>query len=208
MLVASALPHMNILAKLKFNLSKKIFFLTLICTGILSLTLALQPDPIKTQTYKINHSPAPSAPASSKPHLTKPSAPSSIPNPPAHPTPSPISDQQEFSPQTTSTPQPTSTTTYEVNVSINGLPNFTVSVNEGSNQCDVLSKSLEQGKIGSLNMKYDKNYETYAVYQINGIGKENSVWWVYTVNGKSPSKGCSHIKVDNNDNAEWKYLGS
>ena len=106
------------------------------------------------------------------------------------------------------TPTPVATSTNQVNLSINGGANFSVVVNKDANQCDVLSKALEQGKISSLNIRYDKTYETYAVYQINGIGKENSVWWVYTVNGQSPTQGCSYIKVSNGDNIEWKYIGS
>lgn len=106
-------------------------------------------------------------------------------------------------------PTQTSTTAFEqINLSINGSSSFNVTVSKDSNQCDVLSKALEQGKISSLNMRYDKTYETYAVYQINGMGKENSVWWVYTVNDQSPSQGCSYIKTNSGDNIEWKYIGS
>jgi len=106
------------------------------------------------------------------------------------------------------TPTPVDTSTSQVNLSINGGSSFSVVVNKDANQCDVLSKALEQGKISILDMRYDKTYETYAVYQINGIGKENSVWWVYTVNGHSPSQGCSYIKANNDDKVEWKYVGS
>lgn len=111
-----------------------------------------------------------------------------------------------------STPIPTLTPALniknEVTVSINSGSAFTISVNQDSNQCDVLNNALSQGKISSLNMRYDETYETNAVYQINGIGKENSVWWVYTVNGKSGVSGCSQMKVNNNDSIEWKYIGS
>lgn len=210
MLVASALPHMNISAKIKFNLSK-IIFLIFILSGILSLFLAFKPEPTKTKSFQVisDQKIEKSMHSFPKPSPAQTPIPSAILNPATKPSTSPIPTQQISTPQPTSTPEPTPIIiTNQVTVSINSLPNFTVSVNEGSNQCDVLSKSLEQGKIGSLNMKYDKNYETYAVYQINGIGKENSVWWVYTVNGKSPSKGCSHIKASNNDNVEWKYMGS
>lgn len=107
------------------------------------------------------------------------------------------------------TPTPASTAPFEqVHLSINGSSSFNVAVSKDSNQCDVLSKALEQGKISSLNMRYDKTYETYAVYQINGIGKENSVWWVYTVNGQSPPQGCSYIKANSDNAIEWKYIGS
>ena len=96
----------------------------------------------------------------------------------------------------------------QINVSINNSLNFTLDIEDGANQCDVLSKALADGKISSLNMKYDGNLGTYAVYQINGIGKETSVWWTYTVNGQSPDQGCSFIKTKNNDSVEWKYIGS
>ncbi len=107
-------------------------------------------------------------------------------------------------------PAPTPTPvvqTDQVNVSINGSSNFSLSVADGSNHCDVLSKALSDGKMASLNMKYSSAYDTYAVYQINGIGKENQVWWTYSVNGSNPPLGCSHIKVKNNDSVSWTYIG-
>ncbi len=107
----------------------------------------------------------------------------------------------------TNTPAPQEATR-QVNLSINGSGVGSVTVNEGANHCDVLSKALEQGKISSLNMKFDENYGSYGVYQINGIGKDNAVWWVYKVNGASPSQGCSHVKVNNGETAEWEYKGS
>jgi hypothetical protein len=88
------------------------------------------------------------------------------------------------------------------------VPPTQVSIPDGANQCDVLSKALEQGKITQLNMRYDSNYKTYAVYQINGLGKENSIWWVYKVNGQSPNQGCSYIKANSGDNIEWRYIGT
>jgi hypothetical protein len=57
-------------------------------------------------------------------------------------------------------------------------------------------------------MRYDNNLGTNAVYQINGIGKDNAVWWVYKVNGQSPNQGCNFIKVNDGDKAEWSYLGN
>lgn len=134
----------------------------------------------------------------------------SIPTPTPTSIPAP-SQSSSSTDQVSNSPTPTasSNTSFEqVNLSINGSSSLTIAVNKVSNQCDVLSKALEQGKISSLNMRYDKTYETYAVYQINGIGKENSVWWVYTVNGQSPSQGCSYIKTNSGDNIEWKYIGS
>lgn len=107
----------------------------------------------------------------------------------------------------TNTPAP-QVATRQVNLSINGSGVGSVTVNEGANHCDVLSKAVEQGKISSLNMKFDENYGSYGVYQINGIGKDNAVWWVFKVNGASPNQGCSHIKVNNGETAEWEYKGS
>src|SRR3989344_15428 len=43
--------------------------------------------------------------------------------------------------------------------------------------------------------------------QINGVGKGDSVWWTYKVNGKRPSAGCSQVKANNNDNVVWEYIG-
>lgn len=57
-------------------------------------------------------------------------------------------------------------------------------------------------------MRYNNDLGSYGVYQINGIGKDNAIWWTYTVNGQSPSQGCSYIKANNNDKVEWKYIGS
>lgn len=121
---------------------------------------------------------------------------------------------QEPSPVPTSTPTPTPTATpsvvnnYQVNVSVTSGGSFSVTIPEGSNQCEVLSKALEQGKISSLNMRFESNFGSNAVYQINGLGKENSVWWGYKVNGQSPSQGCSYIKANSGDNIEWEYKGS
>ncbi len=95
----------------------------------------------------------------------------------------------------------------QVQVSINGGIYFSVDVEMGSNQCDVLSNALNQGKISSLNMQFNSSYGSYGVYQINGIGKENQVWWTYLVNGDSPSSGCSYIKANNDDSVSWKYIG-
>ncbi|MFH0864395.1 MAG: DUF4430 domain-containing protein [Candidatus Gottesmanbacteria bacterium] len=96
----------------------------------------------------------------------------------------------------------------QINLSINGGSSFTVNIDQGNNQCDVLTKAKEQGKIDSLNMQFNNSLGSFAVYQINGIGKENSVWWTYTINSVSPAQGCSYIKANNGDKIEWKYLGS
>ncbi|MCL5969877.1 MAG: DUF4430 domain-containing protein [Patescibacteria group bacterium] len=123
-------------------------------------------------------------------------------------TPSQTNNNTSSSPAPTNPPAQSTAKTFEVFLSVPGSSNLSVILSEGSNQCDVLSKAKEQGKIQSLNMKYDSNYGSYGVYQINGIGKENAVWWVYSVNGTSPNEGCSKVKANPQDKIEWKYLGS
>lgn len=110
----------------------------------------------------------------------------------------------------TATPQPTIQTvqTFQVSLSINGSSVGSVTVEQGANHCDVLSKAKEQGKISQLLMKYDNSLGTNGVYQINGIGKENTIWWVYKVNGQSPGQGCSYLKANSGENVEWEYKGS
>ncbi|KKP51283.1 MAG: hypothetical protein UR42_C0018G0001 [Candidatus Roizmanbacteria bacterium GW2011_GWA2_33_33] len=116
-------------------------------------------------------------------------------------------------PQPTNTPSPAEASAKEgqglkVSLSIGGSSVGTIDLSNGVNQCDVLSQALSQGKIQSLNMRYNNDLGTNAVYQINSVGKENSVWWTFKVNGQSPSQGCSYIKVNNADNVEWDYLGN
>ena len=120
-------------------------------------------------------------------------------------TPAPHTNSSGNSSQTNSN---SSTQSLEVSVSITNSPGFTFSIPTGSTQCDVLSHALSEGKISSLNMRYNNDLGSYGVYQINGIGKDNAIWWTYTVNGQSPSQGCSYIKANNNDKVEWKYIGS
>lgn len=117
-------------------------------------------------------------------------------------------------PQPTNIPSPAKASATEgqqglkVSLSIGGSLVGTVDLSNGANQCDVLSQALAQGKIQSLNMRYNNDMGTNAVYQINGIGKENAVWWGFKVNGQSPSQGCSYIKVNNGDNVLWEYVGN
>ncbi len=213
-------------------LNKKIFgswlpflvvLIGLFFTGFISFLLAPNPNSIKIESTKnkvqgINKTINVST-AEAKPKIKIVSY--SIQNPTPFtqvpsPTPSitqttnfsdtPISETSQITSPST-IPLPT-TQIIQVNLSINASSSFAVFVSEGANQCDVLSKALADGKISSLNMRYDSNFETFAVYQINGLGKENSVWWTYLVNGQSPNQGCSFIKVKNNDSVEWRYIGS
>lgn len=114
--------------------------------------------------------------------------------------------QPTQTPSATNTPAPQQNN--QVNLSINGSSVGSVTIASGANQCDVLSQALSQGKIQSLNMRYDNSLGTYGVYQINGTGKENAIWWTYKVNGQSPGQGCSYIKANNGDNVEWNYIGN
>ena len=107
----------------------------------------------------------------------------------------------------TSTPQ-VNASKINVTLSVDGGSSSEITIDNGANQCDVLTKALEQGKIQSLNMRYDNSLGSNGVYQINGIGKDNSIWWTYKVNGKSPSQGCSYVKANNGDSVEWNYQGS
>jgi len=111
--------------------------------------------------------------------------------------------------QATSTPAPAQAAqTFQVNLKINGSSVGNVDLPEGANQCDVLLKAKDQGKISQLLMKYDNALGTNGVYQINGQGKENSVWWTYKVNGQSPSQGCSLVKANSGESIEWEYKGN
>lgn len=94
------------------------------------------------------------------------------------------------------------TTTLYVNGSLKGA----VVLAAGSNHCDVLLEAYESGVISSLNMKYYSGLKSYGVYVIDGIGDSNSIWWTYTVNGKSLPYGCSHAMVLSGDSVEWKYV--
>ena len=111
-------------------------------------------------------------------------------------------------PQQNSQTSNNSTQAFQVNLKINGSPVGSIDLSEGANQCDVLTLAKDQGKISSLLMKYDNSLGTHGVYQINGQGKENSIWWTYKVNGQSPSQGCSYIKANSGDSAEWEYVGN
>lgn len=111
--------------------------------------------------------------------------------------------------QANSTPVPTQAVkTFQVNLKINGSSVGNIDLTDGSNQCDVLSKAKDQGKLSQLLMKYDDSLGTNGVYQINGQGSENVVWWTYKVNGTAPTQGCSYIKANSGDNVEWEYKGN
>lgn len=108
--------------------------------------------------------------------------------------------------QPTTIPSPT-ISKISISLSVDEGSSFSLSLDEGNNHCDALSQALQEGKISSLNMQFNSSFNSYAVYKINGLGQEGQVWWTYKVNDKSPPLGCTHIKVQNNDNVRWTYVG-
>lgn len=198
---------------IKGSLPYLIIFLGLFFAGIISFLLV---SPTKSSKVEYTENKVPGVTKTAEPVNPTPQPSASVKVKPSiksgsYKTPNPTTNSQSNNSVTTQakSPEPIQTPqTNQISVSINGSSSFTVSVTDGVNQCDVLSKALSDGKISSLNMRYDSNFGTYAVYQINGIGKENSVWWTYTVNNQSPNQGCSYVKAKNNDNVEWKYIGS
>lgn len=130
-------------------------------------------------------------------------------NPPkqtATPDPEPTSNQPTPTPE--STPQATpASQKVTVNITINGGEQFSLELNSENNHCDALSEALNKGKISSLKMEYNSALGSYGVYEINGLGQDGQVWWVYEVNGKSPPFGCSQVKVKDGDQIKWNYIG-
>ena len=116
-----------------------------------------------------------------------------------------VQNQTQTATNTTSTTarQPAMLT---VKLRINGSYKGSLNLSSGSNQCQVLSKALASGIIASLDMRYYAQYGSQAVYMIDGVGDSNSVWWTYTVNGRSPPLGCSQVQVGNNDDVNWQYI--
>lgn len=106
-----------------------------------------------------------------------------------------------------SRPNPKVPKKLKVSVSVDGSPSFEVSANEGSNQCDVLSQALVEGKISSLIMRYNDALGSNGIFVINGIGLADQVWWVYEIDGKSVPYGCSKSVVKGGERVSWKYLG-
>lgn len=146
--------------------------------------------------------PKPSSPAHISAPPTAPSiqpAVQALQQPPAAPTAVPTASPQP-------TPPVTASTSATVSLHINNVLAGEVILTTQNTQCDVLQKALEAGVIASLDMRYSNQYKTYAVYAINGQGDSASVWWAYTVNGKSPPYGCSKVKVAHGDTINWHYV--
>lgn len=89
---------------------------------------------------------------------------------------------------------------------VNGSLKDSVVLPAGSTHCDVLLQAYENGSISSLNMKYYPDLKSYGVYVIDGVGDPVSIWWTYTVNGKSLPYGCSNAAVVTGDKVNWKFL--
>jgi hypothetical protein len=107
---------------------------------------------------------------------------------------------------TLQSPEAVAPSNIEVSLSVNGIYKGRVTLASGSNQCQVLQAAFEAGVISSLDMRYNSQYKTYAIYVIDGVGDPGAVWWIYTVNGKSPPYGCSGIKAEDGDAVSWKYI--
>ncbi len=103
-------------------------------------------------------------------------------------------------------PKNTQPVTASVALSVNGVAKGSVSLTQGSNHCNVLSAALNAGLISSLDMRYSSQYNTQAVYKINGQGDANNIWWTFRVNGASPPYGCSRLLVKNGDQVNWQYV--
>lgn len=95
-----------------------------------------------------------------------------------------------------------------VDLNVNHQDKGRVVLQSGSNQCQVLSGALSQGVINNLDMRYSSQYNSEAVYVIDGQGDPGTVWWTYTVNGSPPPYGCSYMSVHNGDSINWQYVKS
>jgi hypothetical protein len=85
----------------------------------------------------------------------------------------------------------------------NGESNFTVELKDNQTACDNLVESKAEGKIISVTLKdtYLDSLGSLYVYEINGY-KNN---WVFYLNGKGSSTGCSKVFPKNGDTVEWKF---
>lgn len=86
-------------------------------------------------------------------------------------------------------------------------PAMTIELPSGSDHCEVLKKALEGGNINDLDMRYNEEFKTNGVYVISGLGKTDSPWWVYKINGADAPAGCSQVKVNPGDKITWEYIG-
>lgn len=111
-------------------------------------------------------------------------------------------------------PAPAEAKIVQVSLSVNKVFQGTVTLPETDNHCDVLREALKTGVISNLEMRYNSSYKTDAVYKINGIGESDTIGWVFEISGRdqpypspwSPPTGCSHVKIENGDSVNWKYV--
>ena len=158
------------------------------------------PQDSKLDSASITIAPTPT-PTTLSANDTKPTSqitPSSTPIPTNLPSPT------STTPPTT-TPAPTAR--LQLTLLIDNDPPFTVEVDSPKNHCQVLEAALAQGKLSSLNLKFFPSLSSYAVYQINGLGDTNQLWWTYSVNGQQPPYGCSQVMVNQGDVIHWTYAG-
>lgn len=85
---------------------------------------------------------------------------------------------------------------------------MTINLPSGSDHCAVLTRALADGKINELDMRFNEEFKTNSVFIINGIGKTDSPWWVYKINGTDAPAGCTQVKVAPGDKILWEYLGT
>lgn len=113
------------------------------------------------------------------------------------------------SPTSTTPPAttPAPTTHLQLTLQIDNDPPFNLELDSPKNHCQVLEAALAQGRLSSLNLKFFPSLSSYAVYQINGLGDTNQVWWTYSVNGQQPPYGCSQVMVNQGDVIHWTYAG-
>lgn len=161
-------------------------------------TLAPQDSKLDSASITITPTPTPTTLSANDTKPTSQTIPSSTPIPTNLPSP-------------TATTPPTTplapTTRLQLTLQIDNDPPFDLEVDLPNNHCQVLEAALAQGKLSSLNLKFFPSLSSYAVYQINGLGDTNQVWWTYSVNGQQPPYGCSQVMVNQGDVIHWTYAG-
>ena len=109
----------------------------------------------------------------------------------------------------TSIPVPTSqptvpaqTVTMQV-VEPDGTKNFQVILHSGDNLCDNLTEAKNEGKIKSVTLSNAWMSSFHSLYVVEIDGYSNN--WTMSVNGISPSVGCSLINPKPNDTITWTF---
>lgn len=161
-------------------------------------TLAPQDSKLDSASITITPTPTPTTLSANDTNITPQITPSSTPTPTNPPL---------LTPTTSPTTTPAPTTHLQLTLQIDNDPPFDLEVDSPKNHCQVLEAALAQGKLSSLNLKFFPSLSSYAVYQINGLGDTNQVWWTYSVNGQQPPYGCSQVMVNQGDVIHWTYAG-